>query len=114
MIIAVMQKGDKMEHTELNCAVYEMIIAVKRKGKPMGDYIERQAAIDRLQSLGYEDWNQGVMTSWADAFLECADIIGELPAADVVERKTGTPCDLCRHNPPSSGDGKPCSYCPAE
>ena len=95
MIIAVMQKGDKMEHTELNCAVYEMIIAVKRKGKPMGDYIERQAAIDRLQSLGYEDWNQGVMTSWADAFLECADIIGELPAADVVERKTGTPCDLC-------------------
>lgn len=30
------------------------------------------------------------------------------------ERKTGTPCDLCRHNPPSSGDGKPCSYCPAE
>ena len=30
------------------------------------------------------------------------------------ERKTETPCDLCRHNPPSSGDGKPCSYCPAE
>ena len=32
----------------------------------------------------------------------------------IEERKTGTPCDLCRHNPPSSGDGKPCSYCPAE
>ena len=31
-----------------------------------------------------------------------------------IERKTETPCDLCRHNPPSSGDGKPCSYCPAE
>lgn len=25
-----------------------------------------------------------------------------------------TPCDVCRHNPPSSGDGKPCSMCPAE
>lgn len=35
-------------------------------------------------------------------------------APTIEERKTGTPCDLCRHNPPSSGDGKPCSYCPAE
>ena len=39
-------------------------------------------------------------------------IIDEQPTIE--ERKTGTPCDLCRHNPPSSGDGKPCSYCPAE
>ena len=25
-----------------------------------------------------------------------------------------TPCDICRYNPPSSGDGKPCTQCPAE
>ena len=25
-----------------------------------------------------------------------------------------TPCDLCRYNPPSSCDGKPCCMCPAE
>ena len=25
----------------------------------------------------------------------------------------GTPCDLCRFEPPSSFDGKPCSLCPA-
>lgn len=25
-----------------------------------------------------------------------------------------TPCDCCRFNPPSSGDGKPCSICPAQ
>lgn len=25
-----------------------------------------------------------------------------------------TPCDLCRYNPPSSFDGKPCCACPAE
>ena len=25
-----------------------------------------------------------------------------------------TPCDMCRFNPPSSGDGKPCTLCPAE
>lgn len=24
-----------------------------------------------------------------------------------------TPCDLCRYDPPSSGDGKPCTMCPA-
>lgn len=24
-----------------------------------------------------------------------------------------TPCDLCLYNPPSSGDGKPCTMCPA-
>lgn len=24
-----------------------------------------------------------------------------------------SPCDLCQYNPPSSGDGKPCSMCPA-
>lgn len=23
------------------------------------------------------------------------------------------PCDVCAYNPPSSGDGKPCSICPA-
>ena len=25
-----------------------------------------------------------------------------------------SPCDLCKYNPPSSMDGKPCSVCPAE
>lgn len=24
-----------------------------------------------------------------------------------------TPCDMCAYDPPSSGDGKPCSFCPA-
>lgn len=24
-----------------------------------------------------------------------------------------SPCDVCEYNPPSSGDGKPCSMCPA-
>lgn len=25
-----------------------------------------------------------------------------------------TPCDVCKFNPPSSGDGKPCLMCPAQ
>ena len=24
------------------------------------------------------------------------------------------PCDMCKFNPPSSGDGKPCNVCPAQ
>ena len=28
--------------------------------------------------------------------------------------KAQTPCDVCRFNPPSSADGKPCTMCPAE
>lgn len=27
--------------------------------------------------------------------------------------KQMTPCDRCEYGPPSSGDGKPCSFCPA-
>ena len=27
--------------------------------------------------------------------------------------KQMTPCDRCTYDPPSSGDGKPCSFCPA-
>lgn len=32
------------------------------------------------------------------------------PAVDVPK----TPCDLCRYNPPSSLDGKPCTLCVAD
>ena len=30
------------------------------------------------------------------------------------DRAANTPCDLCRFNPPSSGDGKPCTMCVAD
>lgn len=29
------------------------------------------------------------------------------------EQDPKSPCDLCRYNPPSSTDGKPCTMCPA-
>lgn len=31
-----------------------------------------------------------------------------------LEIEPTSPCDVCRFNPPSSTDGKPCSMCPAE
>jgi len=54
----------------------------------MGDLISRQAAIDMFQNLAYDDWNQGVSTSWADAYAECAEMIKNLPSAQP-ERKKG-------------------------
>ena len=51
----------------------------------MAEYISKQAVIDRLQNLAYDDWNQGVTTSWANAYAECADIISDFPAVDAVE-----------------------------
>ena len=47
---------------------------------------------------------------------DAADAIAELLArAEAAEKKIKqlTPCDMCAYDPPSSGDGKPCSFCPA-
>ena len=48
--------------------------------------IDADALRDNLQALAYDDWNQGVTTSWADAYSEFADMIEEMPT---IERKTG-------------------------
>lgn len=53
--------------------------------------IDADAMSDRLQNLAYEDWNQGIVTSWADAYMECADIVEEMPTIEP-ERN----CEGCR------------------
>lgn len=40
--------------------------------------------------------------------------INRIESLPTVEHKPISPCDVCRYNPPSSGDGKPCTMCPAE
>ena len=50
--------------------------------------IDGDALRDKLQNLGYDDWNQGVTTTWAEAFYACADIVAEAPTIEP-ERKTG-------------------------
>ena len=35
-------------------------------------------------------------------------------AIKALEQEPKSPCDLCKYNPPGSGDGKPCTMCPAE
>ena len=54
----------------------------------MSRCIDADALRDRLQNLGYDDWNQGVTTTWAEAFNECADMVDEQPTIEP-ERKKG-------------------------
>lgn len=49
--------------------------------------IDGDALRDRLQNLGYDDWNQGTTTTWAEAFNECADMVDEQPTIE--PRKKG-------------------------
>lgn len=50
--------------------------------------IDADALRDRLQNLGYDDWNQGATTTWAEAFSECADMVDEQPTIEP-QRKNG-------------------------
>ena len=47
-----------------------------------------------------------------DAADAIADLLARAGAAED-KIKQMTPCDRCEYGPPSSGDGKPCSFCPA-
>lgn len=46
--------------------------------------IDGDAFKDLMMSLAYDDWNQGVNTSLADAFRGCARRVEEAPTVDAV------------------------------
>jgi len=56
-----------------------------------------------------------------EACEEWASYKGEEPHGKIYEEhklilellEQTSPCDLCMYDPPSSGDGKPCTMCPA-
>jgi hypothetical protein len=75
----------------------------------MSDLIERQDAIDAVVKQPVVDKTVAKR------------VLAQLPSAEpeTHDKRTEThacvsPCDICRHYPPSSADGKPCSMCPAE
>lgn len=55
---------------------------------------------------------------WGNVFLSAketnalVDLIDNQPTLTQPNEPTH-PCDLCVYNPPSSLDGKPCTFCPA-
>ena len=48
----------------------------------MSRLIDADVLKERLQNLAYDDWNQGVGTTWANAFEECADLVDEQPTIE--------------------------------
>lgn len=74
--------------------------------EPCDDLISREAALDALcencimYDICYKDDSQ-----------RCENFVRVRGLPPV--QSAQTPCDLCMYDPPSSGDGKPCSMCPA-
>ncbi len=66
----------------------------------MSNLIDRQAVLSYIGRIQ----NQGTGKKKSFDFIK--KFVEKLPSA-------GTPCDLCRFSPPGSGDGKPCTMCPA-
>ena len=69
------------------------------------DAISREAVIEWLKAKDI------IKMSWQEenARKELSDLPSVQPS-----HKGQTVCDLCKFNPPSSADGKPCTMCPAE
>jgi len=61
------------------------------------EYILKQDAIDACLN----GWNK-----------DYKEIVIDIKQLEGVTIPT-SPCDLCKYNPPSSTDGKPCTMCPA-
>lgn len=92
--------------------------------------IDADALRDRLQILAYDDWNQGITSSFADACQEIIDIIEEQTTIELPERKgrwevvnhravehgevvidgDTARCSLCRHAEKGWNIGM--KYCP--
>lgn len=47
--------------------------------------IDADAATDMFQRLSYEDWHQGIQTTWAEAFSTAAKFVESMPTVDTVE-----------------------------
>lgn len=66
------------------------------------------------------DKAEAVLRNIADHLKECGqdDLWpATYAAADIIKQQRtidAYPCSFCVYGPPSSGDGKPCTMCPAE
>lgn len=72
--------------------------------------IDADVLKDRLQTLSYDDWNQGVSTTWANAYAECADMVEDMPTIEQ-ERKKGKWYKPTGVMPPEHFGRHRCSEC---
>ena len=89
------------------------------------DYIIEQAATAIIDLLARAETAEAEIKKLRNEHLKIQYDGEELTVQEICERleraetraekkiKQLTPCDRCAYDPPSSGDGKPCSFCPA-
>lgn len=69
-----------------------------------------------LERRGGSQMNKDKMLSYIDILRNASlgGVLREAADAGIEALERSSPCDLCRFDPPSSCDGKPCCCCPAE
>lgn len=73
----------------------------------------REEAEIYAKTMTYEDALYNLSQARAIPYRKATFIkVNELIKALSQEPKS--PCDVCRYNPPSSTNGKPCTMCPAD
>lgn len=73
----------------------------------MARVIDKQVMLNLIIDAKRTDPETGSFAEWLAEYL-----VQHLPTLTPPNKPT-YPCDLCVYNPPSSLDGKPCTYCPA-
>lgn len=76
----------------------------------------KQTDKERLNRMTRKEASKIIKDGLEDMSLDFADEeqYDALEMAIKALQEPKSPCDLCRYNPPSSGDGKPCTMCPSE
>ena len=73
----------------------------------MSRYIDAEELKRRYEHISLIEWNKRTTTSWADAFSEAADMIDDMPTADVAEVVRCKDCIFHEYEQPGM------VYCPA-
>lgn len=133
------QEGDKVSVEVLKQVMWERDIAIeqlKKLGYSLGEKIKPQERVIRMNKTKLvvelpQDWEKRIVNMTDSEIvdflygvlrngvaLKIEDIKTELQDMqkeyDILDSLPQSPCDLCRYNPPSSRDSKPCTMCPAE
>lgn len=95
----------KIGDTEYSGKAVDRLAAYEDTGLEPCDYSAMAHALEQAERAR-EDLTEMIRQIGATGL----DRLRELAQAD---REGITPCTFCRFNPPSSGDGKPCTCCPA-
>ena len=76
--------------------------------------MSKEKQIEEMAKVIDDIAHNAYIENYDDAVADSDKIAKDLYNAGYRKQSDLTPCDVCRFNPPSSGDGKPCTVCPAQ